>query len=82
MLFKLQFLCTGKAVSALSKIISLAVELLKNEHTVIETLNRFHVLSITKEEIEVRLNSYCHIIAEKEVKSIITTCFRQSIIQC
>lgn len=36
------------------KIISLAVELLKNEHTVIETLNRFHVLSITKEEMEVK----------------------------
>ena len=44
----------GKQSVLFQKIISLAVELLKNEHTVIETLNRFHVLSITKEEIEVR----------------------------
>lgn len=44
----------GKQSVIFQKIISLAVELLKNEHTVIETLNRFHVLLITKEEIEVR----------------------------
>ena len=44
----------GKQSVLFQKIISLAIELMKNEQTVIETLNRFHVLTITKEEIEVK----------------------------
>lgn len=44
----------GKQSVLFQKIISLAVEMMNNEQTVIETLNRFHVLTITKEEIEVK----------------------------
>lgn len=44
----------GKQSVLFQKIISLAVELMNNEQTVIETLNRFHVLTITKEEVEVK----------------------------
>ena len=36
------------------KIISIAMELMKNGQTVIETLNRYHVLTITKEEVEIQ----------------------------
>lgn len=44
----------GKQSVLFQKIISLAVEFMNNEQTVIETLNRFHVLTITKEEVEVK----------------------------
>ena len=44
----------GKQSVLFQKIISLAIELMKNEQTVIETLNRYHVLTITKEEVEVK----------------------------
>ena len=44
----------GKQSVLFQKIISLAIELMKNEQIVIETLNRFHVLTISKEEVEVK----------------------------
>lgn len=44
----------GKQSVLFQKIISHAIELMKNDQTVIETLNRFHVLTITKEEVEVK----------------------------
>lgn len=44
----------GKQSVLFQKIISLAIELMKNEQTVIETLNRVHVLTISKEEVEVK----------------------------
>jgi len=44
----------GKQSVLFQKIISYAIELMKNDQTVIETLNRFHVLTITKEEVEVK----------------------------
>lgn len=43
----------GKQSVLFQKIISVAIELMRNEQTVIETLNRVHVLTITKEEVEV-----------------------------
>lgn len=44
----------GKQSVLFQKIISLAIELMKNGQTVIETLNRVHVLTLTKEEIEIK----------------------------
>ena len=44
----------GKQSVLFQKIISLAIEFMKNEQTVIETLNRVHVLTLSKEEIEVK----------------------------
>lgn len=44
----------GKQSVLFQKIISLAIELMRSEQTVIETLNRFHVLTLKKEEIEVK----------------------------
>ena len=44
----------GKQSVLFQKIISNAIELMKNEQTVIETLNRVHVLTITKEEVEIK----------------------------
>lgn len=44
----------GKQSVLFQKIISLAIELMKNGQTVIETLNRVHVLTLTKEEVEVK----------------------------
>lgn len=44
----------GKQSVLFQKIISYAIELMKNDQIVIETLNRFHVLTITKEEVEVK----------------------------
>lgn len=44
----------GKQSALFQKIISLAIELMKNGQTVIETLNHVHVLTLTKEEIEVK----------------------------
>lgn len=42
----------GKQSVLFQKIISLAIELMKNGQTVIETLNHVHVLTITQEEVE------------------------------
>lgn len=44
----------GKQSVLFQKIIAMAIELMKNEQTVIETLNRFHVVTIKKEEVEVK----------------------------
>lgn len=44
----------GKQSVLFQKIISLAIERMENEQTVIEMLNRIHVLTITKEEVEVK----------------------------
>lgn len=44
----------GKQSVLFQKIISMAVELMNNEQTVIEILNRVHVLTLTKEEVEVK----------------------------
>lgn len=44
----------GKQSVLFQKIIALAIEFMKNGQTVIETLNRMHVLTLTKEEIEVK----------------------------
>ena len=44
----------GKQSVLFQKIISTAIELMKNGQTVIETLNHFHVLSISQEEVEVK----------------------------
>ncbi|RHR33795.1 viroplasmin family protein [Eubacterium sp. AF19-12LB] len=44
----------GKQSVLFQKVISLAIELMKNEHTVIETLNHIHVLTITQEEVEIK----------------------------
>lgn len=48
----------GKQSVLFQKIISLAIELMKNGQTVIETLNRVHVLTLTKEEIEVKFEQF------------------------
>lgn len=42
----------GKQTVLFQKIIATAVELLKTEQSVIETLNSYHALTITKEEVE------------------------------
>lgn len=44
----------GKQSVLFEKIISLAVELMKNGQTVIETLNHVHVMSLSKEEVEIK----------------------------
>lgn len=44
----------GKQSVLFQKIICMAIELMKNGQTVIETLNRVHVLTLTKEEVEVK----------------------------
>ena len=44
----------GKQSVLFQKIISNAIELMSNEQIVIEMLNRVHVLTLTKEEVEVR----------------------------
>lgn len=44
----------GKQSVLFQKIISMAIELSKNEQTVIETLNHIHVLTLTKEEVEIK----------------------------
>lgn len=44
----------GKQSVLFQKIISLAIELMRNDQIVIETLNRYHVLAISKEEVEVK----------------------------
>ena len=44
----------GKQSVLFQKIISLAVEFMNNEQTVIKILNSFHVLTIAKEEVEVK----------------------------
>lgn len=44
----------GKQSVLFQKIISYAIEMMKNDQAVIETLNRFHVLTLTKEEVEVK----------------------------
>ena len=44
----------GKQSVLFEKIISLAVELMKNGQTVIETLNHIHVMTLSKEEVEVQ----------------------------
>ena len=44
----------GKQSVLLQKIISLAIEMMKNEQTVIETLNHVHVLTLSKEEVETK----------------------------
>lgn len=44
----------GKQSVLFQKIISLAVESMNNEQTVIETLNHFHVLTLTQEEVEMK----------------------------
>ena len=44
----------GKQSVLFQKIISLAVELMKNGQTVIETLNHVHVLTISQNEVEIK----------------------------
>lgn len=44
----------GKQSVLFQKIISIAIELMKNGQTVIETLNHVHVLTITQEEVEIK----------------------------
>lgn len=48
----------GKQSVLFQKIISLAIELMKNGHTVIETLNHIHVLTITQEEAEIKFEQF------------------------
>lgn len=48
----------GKQSVLFQKIISLAIELMRNGQTVIETLNRVHVLTLTKEEVEVKFEQF------------------------
>ena len=59
----------GKQSVLFQKIISLAIELMKNGQTVIETLNRVHVLTLTKEEIEIKFEELLpHYIGERSEK--------------
>lgn len=44
----------GKQSVLFQKIISLAIEMMKNEQTVIETLNHVHILTLTQEEVETK----------------------------
>lgn len=44
----------GKQSVLFQKIISMAIELMGNKQTVIETLNHVHVLTITPEEVEIK----------------------------
>ena len=48
----------GKQSVLFQKIVSLAIELMKNDQIVIETLNRYHVLTLTKEEVEVKFEQF------------------------
>lgn len=44
----------GKQSVLFQKIISLAIEMMKNGQTVIETLNHVHVMTLSKEEVEIK----------------------------
>lgn len=59
----------GKQSVLFQKIISLAIELMKNGQTAIETLNHIHVLTISQNEVEIKfeeqLPNYYEILGDK-----------------
>lgn len=69
----------GKQTVLFQKIISVAVEMMSNEQTVIETLNKYHVLSISKEELEIEfeklLPHYNEKRCEKHYNNLLTAVF-------
>lgn len=69
----------GKQSVLFQKVISLAIELMKNGHTVIETLNHIHVLTITQEEVELKfeqlLPHYNGIRSEKHYNNLLSAVY-------
>ncbi|MCD8057042.1 MAG: viroplasmin family protein [Bacteroides fragilis] len=78
------FYVQGKQSVLFQKIISMAIELMTTGQTVIETLNRVHVLTLSKEEIEVKfeelLPHYSGKRSEKHYNNLLSTVYNTMLV--